>query len=107
MNGLFNLNKQGCIEHKSFKLKNQEGLKIIREKIPKEISEALDNKFAKYLILNNWQINNVYYLCIYSNKCLYFCRFKLGQGFPYRSIFIELDNKISLSVLKKEIKKIK
>jgi len=83
-----------------------EGIKI-NTNLPKEISEALDDKFGKYYILNNWEVNNVHHLCVYSNKYFYFCRFKIGQGFPYRSIFVELDNKMSLSDIKKEIKRIK
>jgi hypothetical protein len=44
-------------------------------------------------------------MCVYALKCFYFIRFRLGQGYPYRSIFIDLDNKIEYSEIKKEIRR--
>jgi len=73
--------------------------------IPPEIHEAMDKKFVKYNIVNSWEVDGIYYLCIYSKKCFYFCRVQLGHGYPYKSIFINLDNKITLADIKKEMKK--
>lgn len=73
--------------------------------IPPEIHEAMGNKFNEYSIVNCWEVDGVYYLCIYSKKCFYFCRVQLGQGYPYRSIFINLDNRVALADIKKEMKK--
>ena len=73
--------------------------------IPHEIYEAMDNKFDKYNIVNCWEVDDVYYLCIYSKKCFYFLRVQLGQGYPYRSVFINLDNRVTLADIKKEMKK--
>jgi len=72
--------------------------------IPPEIYEAMDNKFDKYSIVNSWEVDGIYYLCIYSKKCFYFCRVQLGQGYPYRSIIIDLDNKVDLADVKKNEK---
>ena len=79
------------------------GIKISKN-IPSEISDALKDKFGKYYIAHKWEVDDIYYLSVYSNKCFYFCRFKLGQGYPYRSIKIELDNKVTLSEIKKGLK---
>ena len=43
---------------------------MARMDIPPEIHEAMDNKFDKYSIVNSWEIDGIYYLCIYSKKCL-------------------------------------
>ena len=73
--------------------------------IPPEIYEAMDNKFNEYSIVNCWKVDDVYYLCIYSKKCFYFCRVELRHGYPYRSLFINLDNRVTLADIKKEMKR--
>ena len=74
-------------------------------KIPSEIKEALNYKFKKYVLVNFWENDSVYYLCIYSKKHFYFCRGSIDHVYPCSSAFIRIGKVTTLAEIKKEIKK--
>lgn len=74
-------------------------------KIPSEIQETLDNKFKKYVLVNFWENDGVYYFCIYSKKRFYFCKGHVNYAYPCSSAFIGICNETTLAEIKKEIKK--
>ena len=74
-------------------------------KIPSEIQESLNYKFKKHVLVNFWENNGVYYLCIYSKKHFYFCNGHVKHGYPCSSAFIRIDKVTTLAEIKKELKK--
>lgn len=76
-------------------------------KILSEIQKILDYKFKKYFIVNFWENDNTYYLCVYSGKAFYFCRGRVNQAYPCNSVFIEIDKVVTLAEIKKSAKELK
>lgn len=74
-------------------------------KIPSEIRVTLGQKFKKYVLVNFWENDGVYYLCIYSKKHFYFCRGHVNHVYPCSSAFIKIDKVTTLAEIKKEIRR--
>jgi len=70
-----------------------------------EIKKLLDYKFKKYVLVNFWENDGVYYLCVYSKKHFYFFRCHVNHVYPCSSVFIKIDKEVTLAEIKKEVKR--